>query len=371
MQNTAANLRSLTQNELHSQLKVLAEKERRITTEILHHFQEIDRRMLYAEMGYSSLFQYAVSELKYDEASAYRRIASMRLLREIPSLEEKINSGVLTVSNLTLAQTFFRKEKKSGRPTSTLKRKEILTQLESKSKREALTYFAELSPEINLSAEMVTPLNKHYVELKIPISKKLQDKLDTIKNLLAHQHDGSYEGVLEVMADLVLKKITLPVIPTITPSMAASRPLMLGSRSFRKSKNSTDPEFVSNKVKREEPSETNESLSPEKVIPKKLQNGSQIKSAVQIRSRHITAEVKRQVYLRDQGHCTYQESATGKKCQSRYRLQYEHKHPFALGGENSAENITLHCYSHNRFNAMKVFGSIYETNRFVNLKSPT
>src|SRR5688572_10959532 len=90
--------------------KELAQREREITLEILHHLREVERRHLYAEIGYSSLYEYCTKELKYSEASAQRRISSMRLLRELPELEEKVELGNLTLSAISQAQTFFRHE---------------------------------------------------------------------------------------------------------------------------------------------------------------------------------------------------------------------------------------------------------------------
>jgi hypothetical protein len=58
-------------------------------------------------LAYPSLFEYAVKELKYSSSSAQRRIMSMRLLKEVPSLEKKIEEGALNLSTLAQAQSFF------------------------------------------------------------------------------------------------------------------------------------------------------------------------------------------------------------------------------------------------------------------------
>ena len=39
---------------------------------VLHHLREVERRFLFAELGYSSLFEYCISELKYSAGSAQR-----------------------------------------------------------------------------------------------------------------------------------------------------------------------------------------------------------------------------------------------------------------------------------------------------------
>jgi hypothetical protein len=69
--------------------KDLAKKEREITLNLLHHLREVERRSLFIELGYSSFLEFCVSELKYSVESAKRRISAMRLLKELPEIEEK------------------------------------------------------------------------------------------------------------------------------------------------------------------------------------------------------------------------------------------------------------------------------------------
>jgi len=54
----------------------------------------------------------------------------------------------------------------------------------------------------------------------------------------------------------------------------------------------------------------------------------------------IPAEVKREVWRRDQGKCA--------RCGSRERLEYDHIIPVSKGGSNTVRNIELLCEAHNR-----------------------
>ena len=71
----------------------LVAQERGLLISILEHLREIDRRRLFCDLGYNSLFEYAVKRLKYSEDQAGRRIAAMLLLKELPEIEEKIEDG--------------------------------------------------------------------------------------------------------------------------------------------------------------------------------------------------------------------------------------------------------------------------------------
>ncbi len=67
------------------------------------------------------------------------------------------------------------------------------------------------------------------------------------------------------------------------------------------------------------------------------------------RSRYIPASVRREVWRRDGGCCSYVDSHSGRRCGSRFLLQLDHIVPFALGGSAEPGNLRLHCAAHNRF----------------------
>ena len=72
--------------------------------------------------------------------------------------------------------------------------------------------------------------------------------------------------------------------------------------------------------------------------------------------RYIPAEVRREVWKRDGGRCTWV-GPDGKRCGSRYQLEFDHLRPYALGGPPTAANLTLHCRPHNLHGARELFGA--------------
>jgi 5-methylcytosine-specific restriction endonuclease McrA len=72
-------------------------------------------------------------------------------------------------------------------------------------------------------------------------------------------------------------------------------------------------------------------------------------------TRSIPVKVKRAVWTRDQGRCTHVDPK-GKRCESKYALQYEHIIPFAKGGKTSVENLKLLCPAHNQLAAIQAYG---------------
>ena len=62
------NLKTLSVKQLLSETKNLVAEERRVTLLLIEHLREIDRRLLFLEMGYGSLFEFCVKELTLSEA---------------------------------------------------------------------------------------------------------------------------------------------------------------------------------------------------------------------------------------------------------------------------------------------------------------
>lgn len=71
--------------------------------------------------------------------------------------------------------------------------------------------------------------------------------------------------------------------------------------------------------------------------------------------RAIPAAVRRHVYERDGGRCTFVGDG-GHRCESRTALEFDHVVPVARGGETTPANLRLRCRAHNQHEAERVFG---------------
>jgi hypothetical protein len=74
------------------------------------------------------------------------------------------------------------------------------------------------------------------------------------------------------------------------------------------------------------------------------------------RERDVPAAVRRAVWQRDGGRCTFV-SEQGHRCESRTRLELDHVHPVARGGQTTAENLRLRCRAHNQYAADCTYGA--------------
>jgi hypothetical protein len=295
------NLKSVSDMELRRDTKNLVKKEVLIGIEVLQHLREIDSRKSFALWGHSNLYAYCTEELKYSRGSAHRRIASMKLLREVPELEPKIESGELNVSTLSQAHSFFNQEERQlGKTYSVEEKKEILSQIEGKSSDQTERLLKSKSPE-QKKPEKKRVLNAKETEIRFTAGQNLMEKFERLKNLMGHKSDAqTYAGLFEELADLALKKLDPMEKPTVVP-----------------------------------PSETKSSTGETRYIPEKL---------------------KRAIWQRDKGRCSYVDPESGKRCESKHALQYEHIVPFGRGGKSTFGNLKLLCVSHNQLAAIQAYG---------------
>ncbi len=272
---------------------------------VLHKLAEVERRRLYSK-DHPSLFEYSVRVLKYSASSAQRRIDTMRAMKLIPEIEQKIISGNLNLSSISQAQSFFRQEAKIGKSYSVLEKKEVLEKLENKSTRECIKELITISPQ-SVPQERRRELTIDKTELKVVLNKDLISKLDKIKALMSHKNPSmTDQELIEAMAEIVIQKID--------PVEKIKR------TEIRKTK-------AKNKI---------ESL-PAPVLKKTVQ-------------KNIPSAIKQAVYARDKGQCTHP------SCNSKKFLEYDHIIPIAMGGGATIQNLRLLCRTHNQRAAIEKFG---------------
>ncbi|PIS10084.1 MAG: hypothetical protein COT73_11225 [Bdellovibrio sp. CG10_big_fil_rev_8_21_14_0_10_47_8] len=202
------NLKTMNDTNLIAKTESLVREERVLLTTVLRHLHEINRRRLYSSMGYKSLFDFAVRHLGYPEDQAYRRIAAMKLIQEVPEIEKKMNAGEISLTHIGLAQSLFRQEKKMANEFSHEQKLSVFDQIANKPVREAerITLSLSSAPEL-AKPDRVNTVSENLVELKFTASIELRKKVESLKGLLAHQHPNLSLGELfEQLCDLGLSE---------------------------------------------------------------------------------------------------------------------------------------------------------------------
>lgn len=307
------NFKKLSDDELRETLHSSAKSENEYKILVLHLMAEFDRRRLYAKENKSSLFEYCTTVLKFSAGSTQRRIDTMRAMKLIPEIEQKLVTGELNLSSVSQAQKLFRHEAKVGKSYNIDERKVVLQMLENKSSRECERQIAAISPSSVVKEKRrilsCDDNGETKTEMKVVVDGQLVKKLDKIKALLSHKNPRMTDReLLEEMADVVLAKLD--------PQQKALRAV---KRVTKKNENSHPTSDVD---------------------PRRKQS----------KSRYIPAHVKHQVWIRDQGQCSHP------GCSSDWFLEYGHIHSYSLGGEATVDNIRLLCRAHNQREAIDQFG---------------
>ncbi|MFH1017728.1 MAG: hypothetical protein V1798_06030, partial [Pseudomonadota bacterium] len=170
---TSSNLEALTDSELHQHTVDLAKKEQHTTLELLHHLHEVERRKLFAQKGYGSLWDYVQKALGYSENQAYERISAMRLMFRAPEAQTALETGKLTLTQAAMAERHLRAEERSHeKPVPAEMVESLLSRIEGLSKRETEKVLLKEAPEKPLTSETVRSITAEMSEVRFPISKE-------------------------------------------------------------------------------------------------------------------------------------------------------------------------------------------------------
>jgi 5-methylcytosine-specific restriction endonuclease McrA len=287
------DLKKLDDKTLLQRTAEIARREREITVELLRHLAEIERRQLFIEVGHPSLYDYTIKELRLSEGAAYRRIEAMRLIKDVPGAAEKIANGTLSITTAAKVQTATKKTPKADK-------EKILASVEGKSTRETERELSKLDPQG--PREFTKWLNENEVQITFSLEKPSFQKMQELQSLRTHKD--------------VQKTYRVLVTDLVKLGQENWNPLQRDATSAPRSHRVTPDQAW-------------------KTVPPTL---------------------RREIWARDKGCCTYKAPGTDKICGTRDLVQIDHIHPLALGGKNEASNLRLLCAAHNRARAEKTFG---------------
>ncbi len=181
--------------------------ERRCTARVVKLFEEIYVRKLYLERGFPSLFEMATVYFGYSASAAQRRINSMKLVHDLPDLENKIESGELSLSTAATLHSFFTAEKKEQKIYSQSEKLSVIKSCMNKSAREVERTLVTLSPDRE-KRESLKYTSEERLRLSVSISEELHKKINRLKNIWSHSNpDLSTEILLEKVIEMALDKV--------------------------------------------------------------------------------------------------------------------------------------------------------------------
>jgi len=334
-------LKSVSNDKLILNLKLLIEKEREVIAKIVLHLAEMFKRKLYLEAGYSSLFSYATKELKYSEAAAGRRIQAAKCIIEFPEVYNMLLTGDITLSAICKISSILNQDNS----------KEILSKIKglSKSRLEILvcSYKNSVKREVKDKIEPIIVKKKDNTGEQTLFKNEVKKNAKTNYRSDSWSEDNNEETEQKVKLSFSADLKFLKSIETMKILLSGKYPL------------GADLETVFNEaincyIEHNCPKEKAKRAEKRKESQKKDSNVINLSQKKD--SRYIPAKVRAEVLKRDNYCCTYV-SPSGKRCTSTWDLEIDHIIPVSKGGKSTLDNLRTTCRAHNMHFATNEFGT--------------
>ena len=260
-------------------------------------------------------------------------------------------------------------------------RRQLVEEAAGKSARQVRQMLADLDPELAPPADRVRPLGDGRYELKATIDAECRQGLEQLRGLLSHVDPRMTMG--QLVGRLVKEgldrhdpsrpprrarsgsrpadaKADAPRTPT--PEQAHGRSAPADTAAAPKTGPDADHHAASTPesqpaVERRAASTTKDAAIPAgaaptpagavRPIPTKSTGAATPAAKSCASGRAIPAGVRRQVWQRDGGGCSYVDPQTGRRCNSTHLIEIDHIVPHAQGGGADPGNLRL-CGAHHR-----------------------
>jgi hypothetical protein len=358
-----SKLKQLSSDDLLSRLQKLVQTERKITHAVLECINEIDLRKLHLARGYASLFDFLTLSLGYTPASAQRRIDGARLLRQIPEVAGKLESGQINLSQVSLLQKSIRQfQATSSQKVTVSYKKELLNKISNQSfKNSEVTLAKELNLPLPAQAQKTQHHKDESQSVTLYFTKEEMLILDQVKNLKSNAIGSlDLKSLVLYLAKRELNKYTAKK----TSEQTCSKTINTEVSKIEKVSNLEEASLL---IASE--SEVKSELSL------KTQQLSILETSEKASLNLIQKPIPRKTYkqiLKPGASCEYQDPKTQRICGSKVFLNVDHIKPrwaYSLENEfksvtgaelnqqememNSVQNLRVLCASHNKFRYKK------------------
>ena len=307
-----------------------------------------------------------------NESGEQKKSGEEQILIKTPKSEvlKKEETG----EDLKMGEGFQNEDLKRTLPLSQEEKENLVQRVEGCSTRATEKLLSEADPSLSLlKKEKVRFLGKGKVEIKVVIDEPCHKDLEKLKNLLSHRNPNlSYGELISILSKEAVKKHDprmkntrqrkeekVQKNPSIKKPGFKDKSVELAVTSAPKS-GQIDP-CSKEKATSAPKSGQIDPCSKEKATsaPKSGQTDQDAKGKITFApkprhkikkiSRFIPSYLRKSIWERDGGQCTYVHHETKRQCASRHLLQIDHIQPFALGGRTEKKNLRLLCAGHNQY----------------------
>ncbi len=314
--------------------------ERTATAIVLAHIAEVDARRLYAPAGYPSMFSYCVGQLHLSEDAAFKRIRAARAARQFPAIFDALAEGRLHLAAVVLLTPHLSADSAD----------ELIADATHRSKAEIEQVLAERFPHpdvLTLVTAIPQASGAPSAETCAPCSVEPE-----MMELARRENRQLAPGPVETFVDVARLK-------PLAPQRFALQ-FTIGQSAHDKLRYAQ--ELLSHQLPSGDIAEIFEraldALIPalEKRKFAATSRPGRSASCSKPGSRHIPAQVRRAVWQRDGGRCTFV-SESGQRCPARRFLEFDHMDELARGGVATVSRVRLRCRAHNQLEAERAFGA--------------
>ena len=344
---------------LLADLKAQKARESGSTAVVLSRIAEVDERKLYLEEGCPSMIAFCIGELNYSEGAAYKRIYAARVTRRFPGFLVAVAEGRVHLRAILMLGSHLT----SGNAD------ELLAAATHKSRVEIEQRLAQRFPRPDWPERVrAIPAPPAPALMAVPPAQHAPEHVGaTIPDLRVH---GQVEAPrLEPPRPQAPERLETPIRRDRMTPLAPQR---YGVEVTFDQEAHDLLEYAQALMGHHNPSAA---IAPVLTSALRLWVAHLEKQKFGVTRcprpagrpatgdgtgtadrRHIPAAVKREVLERDQGQCAFV-SDSGKRCQERRGLEFDHKEPVARGGMATVDNVRLLCRAHNQHAAERVFGA--------------
>ena len=375
-----SNLTSVSDEELLRSLSDVLKQSRRVEADLVAHIAEVDGRRLYAREAAPSMHAYCIDVLHLSEPETALRIHVARASRAHPVLLEMLRDGRIHLSGIALLVPHLTAQSRRG----------LLKRATHKTRRQIEEIVAELRPRPDVPAAMrklpaprsegtrrgapqvppgpatETTANGRLDEVEPANSLNCEalareHRLNDVEQVNSLNSSALEHAGLPGDARPALEKRAPATVEPLAPAryqvkFTASQELHDKLERLQALMRSSVPDgdlgvlieaAVTEKLERLEAKRLGKTKSPRKTLAE---------TDTAPTSRHVPGPVRRAVWERDEGRCTFVD-ARGRRCQARDRLEFHHHGtPYGRGGDHSPVAVRIMCRTHNQLQAELDYG---------------
>lgn len=346
--------------------------ERQAVVSFILELAEFARLELHRVLGYESLFYYCERHLGLSKSSAFRRSESARLVLRFPAVAEALQSGSVSMRALVKLREVLDDENHAGllaRAAGMSEEAAMLLAVELRPRpvpsrdvcralpRAETSHLvsAETRPTSELAGgdrpaaarETARPLTVELRRLNVTVSAQFLAQLEEARAALSHSiPDGSFERVVLEGFKLILERHQKRRGLTAKPRVAAKpSPAQAPQATARRGPPASARQAPLASV-RQTPLAAARHVPEARAKAQARMSDSAPPPPVDPAARFIPAAMKRAVWKRDGGRCTWP-MADGKPCGARKKVEFDHVLSVAQGGRSTEKNLRLLCRAHN------------------------